>query len=517
MSVNSEEAKSGLAASAVTVDSGVVARPTAPKRRPELSAAAQAAAQGTSHQTMSPVLLTGLTRLIEFAAILIAGTSIYGWYVLPNDGWDWGYATPLVGGAILAVVLIQTAGGYTLGALRHSVVTLGRVFLAWTAVFATFAMFAFLAKTGDDFSRVWATSWYLAGLAIFASFRIALATLVKQWTAAGMLERRAVIVGGGPAAEDLIRALGAEAENDIRIVGIFDDRKDDRSPNMVAGHPKLGTVPELVAFGRIAHVDLLIVSLPITAENRLLPMLRQLWVLPIDIRLSAHTNKLRFRPRAYSFIGNVPFFDVFDKPIADWDSIIKRVFDLVFASIAIVMLSPLMLAAAVAIKLDSKGTVLFRQKRYGFNNEIIDVFKFRSMYTDMTDANAVKLVTKDDPRVTRVGRFIRKTSIDELPQLFNVLTGALSLVGPRPHAMQAKAANRLYDEVVDGYFPRHRVKPGITGWAQIHGWRGETDTQDKIQQRVEHDLFYIENWSVFLDLYICLMTPFRLARTENAY
>jgi lipopolysaccharide/colanic/teichoic acid biosynthesis glycosyltransferase len=140
------------------------------------------------------------------------------------------------------------------------------------------------------------------------------------------------------------------------------------------------------------------------------------------------------------------------------------------------------------------------------------------MYTDMTDASAAKLVTKDDPRVTKVGRFIRKTSLDELPQLFNVvLKGNLSLVGPRPHALQAKADSRLYDEVVDGYFARHRVKPGITGWAQINGWRGETDTAEKIQQRVAHDLYYIENWSALFDLYIIAMTPIRLLKSENAY
>jgi lipopolysaccharide/colanic/teichoic acid biosynthesis glycosyltransferase len=161
--------------------------------------------------------------------------------------------------------------------------------------------------------------------------------------------------------------------------------------------------------------------------------------------------------------------------------------------------------------------VFFKQKRYGFNNELIEVFKFRSMYVDRCDATASKLVTKDDPRVTRVGRFIRKTSLDELPQLFNVIRGNLSLVGPRPHAVQAKAAGHLYDEVVDGYFARHKVKPGITGWAQIHGWRGETDTEEKILKRIEHDLYYIENWSVFLDLYILLKTPLSLLNTESAY
>ena len=185
----------------------------------------------------------------------------------------------------------------------------------------------------------------------------------------------------------------------------------------------------------------------------------------------------------------------------------------------LLVLSPLFVAVAAAVKLDSRGPILFRQKRFGFNNELIEVFKFRSMYADQTDANAAKLVTRGDARVTRVGRFIRKTSLDELPQLFNVVfKGNLSLVGPRPHAVQGKLQSQLFDEAVDGYFARHRVKPGITGWAQINGWRGEVDSEEKIQKRVEFDLYYIENWSVLFDLYILLKTPLALMmKNENAY
>jgi exopolysaccharide biosynthesis polyprenyl glycosylphosphotransferase len=246
--------------------------------------------------------------------------------------------------------------------------------------------------------------------------------------------------------------------------------------------------------------------------------LKTLWVLPVDIRLSAGASRLRFRPRSYSYVGAVPFLDLYDKPIADWDRVAKSFFDRVVGSIMLALFAPVMLAVALAIKLDSRGPVFFRQKRYGFNNELIEVFKFRSMYVEKTDHNAAKLTTRNDPRVTRVGRFIRKTSLDELPQLINVaLKGNLSLVGPRPHAIQAKAADRLYEQVVDGYFARHRVSPGITGWAQVNGWRGETDTQEKLERRVEHDLFYIENWSVMFDLYILLLTPFRLFNTENAF
>jgi Undecaprenyl-phosphate glucose phosphotransferase len=247
-------------------------------------------------------------------------------------------------------------------------------------------------------------------------------------------------------------------------------------------------------------------------------MLRKLWVLPVDIRLAAHMNKLRFRPRAYSYIGGVPVIDLFDKPIADWDVVVKTIFDKVVGLLCLLLALPVMLVVALAVKLDSRGPILFRQKRYGFNNEPIEVLKFRSMFSDQLDYEAKNTVKRNDPRVTRVGRIIRRTSLDELPQLFNVVVmGNLSLVGPRPHAMNAKAQDHLYDEVVDGYFARHRVRPGITGWAQINGWRGDTDTPEKIQKRVECDLYYIENWSILLDVYILFATPLSLITTKNAF
>jgi Undecaprenyl-phosphate glucose phosphotransferase len=413
--------------------------------------------------------------------------------------------------------LLNVAGLYQIGALQHTLAQVTRLSLIWIILFGVFAAALFFTKFGAEYSRVWFAAWYAFGFIVLVAYRVCVSALVRYWNQNGQLARRAVLVGGGSPAEELLKAIQRSKDADVRVVGIFDDRNDDRSPRRVANIPKLGKIDELVDFVRQTRVDLLIVTFPLTAENRLVQVLRRLWVLPVDIRLSAYTQKLRYRPRAYSYIGNVPFLDVFDKPLTDWDAIVKAAEDKVLAAIALLLLSPVMILIAIAIKLESKGPVFFKQNRYGFNNELIEVLKFRSMYADMADHDASKLVTKDDPRVTRIGAIIRRTSIDELPQLINVLKGNLSLVGPRPHATLAKAENRLYDDVVEEYFARHKVKPGITGWAQINGWRGETDTAEKIQRRVEHDLYYIENWSIFFDLYILARTPFALFNTENAY
>ncbi|WP_419912689.1 undecaprenyl-phosphate glucose phosphotransferase [Hoeflea sp.] len=465
----------------------------------------------------SPAMITGFTRLFEVIGLSVCGISVFLFYVLPKSGFEIYYLFTTAAGALFAFLLFQLCDAYEVQALRSVFKTLPKLVICWAITFAMMTAVAFFLKIGAEYSRVWFGSWFLTGILFLAAYRYFIAFAIRRWARDGTMERRAVIVGGGPAAEQLIRAIEQQPDNDVRICGIFDDRSERRSPAVVAGYPKLGNVSELVEFARLARIDMLILSLPLTAEKRVMELLKKLWVLPVDIRLAAHSSELRFRPRAYSSIGSVRMLDIFDRPINDWDSVAKRLFDILFSLLGIIAFSPVMLITAIAVKATSKGPVIFTQQRHGFNNEVINVYKFRSMYADKSDPTARNAVTKNDPRVTPVGRFIRRTSIDELPQFFNALRGDLSLVGPRPHAVHAQSHDRMFAEVVDGYFARHRVKPGVTGWAQINGWRGEIDDDEKIRQRTAYDLFYIENWSLLFDLKILLLTPIRLFGSETAY
>lgn len=511
-------ARSMINAAATAAMDGTADRPPVERRR-RLTPAALAVASQKVGRAYSPIVIAGAVRLVDFVMLSLIGLALYFGYVVRLDTFHWEYAAAILAMTATAVICFQAADIYDVDVFRGQLRQMTRMVSSWAFVFLLFIGASFLVKLGSEISRLWLTTFFFVGLAALVTERLILRSLVRDWARQGRLDRRTIVVGADQNGEKLVEALKVQEDSDICMLGVFDDRNDDRAMDTCGGSPKLGKVDDIVEFARRTRVDLVLFALPISAETRILEMLKKLWVLPVDIRLSAHTNKLRFRPRSYSYLGEVPTLDVFEAPITDWDLVMKWLFDHVVGFLILLAALPVMGLVALAIKLDSPGPVLFRQKRFGFNNERIDVFKFRSLYHHQADPTASKVVTKDDPRVTRVGRFIRKTSLDELPQLFNVVfKNNLSLVGPRPHAVQGKLQSRLFDEAVDGYFARHRVKPGITGWAQINGWRGEVDTDEKIQKRVEFDLYYIENWSVLFDLYILLKTPIALmTKNENAY
>ncbi len=378
----------------------VAAKPATPR---QLSDLAREIAAKPVARAISPIVLAGIVRAAELVGIAAIGIAAYWGLVYRKEGFAWPYAAALALVPLAAVIAFQVVELYSAAAFRSHIQQLARVVLAWTLVFLVALAVVFFGKLDGTFSRLWAATWFSGGLAALLIGRSVLTALVRRWARHGRLIRHIAIVGGGREGESLLHALDGEADSDMRICGIFDDRGGERSPPMVAGVAKLGTVDDLIQFTRLTRVDLILVAMPLTAEERVLEMVRKLWVLPVDVRLAAHMNRLRFRPRAYSYIGSVPVLDIFDTPIADWDMAMKTLFDRLIGALLLVLLSPVMAAAALAIKLDSPGPILFRQRRHGFNNEEIEVFKFRSLHHRHSDPLARRVVTRNDPRVTRVG------------------------------------------------------------------------------------------------------------------
>ncbi|MCW5732781.1 MAG: exopolysaccharide biosynthesis polyprenyl glycosylphosphotransferase [Enhydrobacter sp.] len=351
---------------------------------------------------------------------------------------------------------------------------------------------------------VW-MAWLLATAAIAKTCRLLVARVVRHNVGAAYLQRPTVVVGNNDAALALVRGVASDESSPYRLVGYFDDGQGRDGP-LAEVLPYIGTLDAVSAFSETYDELDIFLAVPWTAGSRILQLVEQLRFMPATIRLipdlpafAALTTTAAAAAAKLTPILHTP-------PLPPYQRVIKTATDLGLGTIVLILLSPILVGTAIAIKLDSPGPVIFRQPRRGQFGRLFTVYKFRSLYTAKADANADTLVTKGDSRVTRVGRFIRKYSIDELPQIINVLKGDMSLVGPRPHAIMAKADGKLYGDVVPNYALRYRVKPGMTGWAQVNGWRGETDTEEKLRKRVEFDFYYISHWSWRLDLKILFST-----------
>ena len=334
----------------------------------------------------------------------------------------------------------------------------------------------------------------------------------------GYIGQRVVIYGADrQVAERVLELLTIERLPHLKIIGFADDRKTRTDQSALGSARFVGGFPELLKMAQDGELDQVIIALPKVQQERLDSIIDRLSAAAIDVCcMPREILELRSSYRM-SFIGSLPVLSLWQRPIRDFDVLLKGVQDRVLAVLALVALSPIILLTAISIKLESKGDILFVQKRFGFNNLEIGIFKFRSMYVDQQDVSGAERTQKDDERVTRVGRIIRRLSIDELPQLINVLRGEMSLVGPRPHATQMMVGDKFYFDAVEGYAARHRVKPGITGLAQVRGLRGEIATIDRARKRVEYDTYYIDHWSPLLDLRIILETVFMIVWDRNAY
>jgi putative colanic acid biosynthesis UDP-glucose lipid carrier transferase len=419
-------------------------------------------------------------------------------------------------GASLILALIVFAMTFPGTLARDSGAGAGELMLdimtGWMAIVALLLLLGWASGTLAVFDQQVILAWALATpAALFAAHRV-LPRLLPRVLAAEGIQKTAVIAG----ANDLGRKLAARIRDNpmlgMRFAGFFDDRSAGRLQDL-ASADNLGALERLADYARAHRVDVIYIALPMASQPRILRLLE-------DLRDT--TASIYFVPDIFVFdliqarvdsIGNLPVVAVCESPFYGFNGLVKRASDVVLASLILVLISPLMAAIALAIKLSSPGPVLFKQRRYGVDGRKIVVYKFRSM-TVAEDGDVVRQATRNDSRITRLGAFLRRSSLDELPQFINVLQGRMSVVGPRPHAV---AHNELYRKLIRGYMIRHKVRPGITGLAQVNGWRGETDTVEKMKGRIEYDLHYLRNWSLLLDLQIILKTVVVVLRRQNAY
>ena len=486
-----------------------------PKKAPPVSGSSRGPVSVDSIRYSEPIM-AGFMALSDGAIIGLSGLCLYlihpGWDVARNSN----YLTVIIFVSIVAVAVFFSNNLLVFDNGSSLKQRIGNILRVYSLFFLALIVFTFALKISGSFSRIWVFSWFLTSACSLVLIRMAVHMAVFEWSETGKLTRNLAIVGANEQSRRLIESLSKNGTPWIRVAGIFDDRTG-RVPETVGEYPVIGDLQRLVQEVREKRIDDVLVALPWAAEQRLLEVLKLLKILPVRVSLCPDIVGFNFPNHSYSHCGGIPVLDVLQRPIDGWNAILKTIEDRVLGSIILLMSLPVMLIIAVLIKLDSPGAIFFRQTRYGFNNQPFEMLKFRSLYAENQDNSAETLVTRNDPRVTRVGAFLRRTSLDELPQILNVLQGHMSLVGPRPHARSAKAAGKYYYKVVNQYHTRHKVKPGITGWAQINGWRGETDTEEKILKRVEYDIYYIENWSVSFDIVIIFKTVLSLTHKENAY
>jgi len=450
----------------------------------------------------SRTVIRGITQFTDAALVLVIGWAA----LLPeasHSSQEWRFGVMVVAlGPVLLARILDELGGYEFAALERWTTGVARCTVAFCLTLLVLCGILWLTGSHIATSKSWLEPWLLGGLAAVCTMRFGIYALIVRWQSRGTLLQRVVVVGTGPVARRLLSALSLEPS--IRIEGVYDDRP--AASDSCAGLKVRGSVDQLIDDCRHIGAQAVYIAIPLQEEERIAAIVDRLNIVPVDIRLCPDGYGLGLGQFAVSYVGGVTLLNVRELPLGGWRLIAKEIEDRILAACVLAVTAPLFALIAIAIKLDSPGPVFFRQLRHGYNNKLIKVFKFRTLYDHVSDPNAEKLSDEHDPRITHVGAVLRRTMLDELPQFINVLRGEMSVVGPRPHAMAAKAGGLLYRDAVPEYDARHRMKPGVTGWAQVNGWRGDTKTVEQIRQRVAFDLHYIEHWSIWMDLKIVFMT-----------
>ncbi len=377
------------------------------------------------------------------------------------------------------------------------------IFTAWMLTCGILLALIFLSKSAIHFSRVTILVWVIATPFALVGVRAIIRYAVRHYRKQGFNSRSVAIVGGGKQSGRLVEVISKSPWMGLHIDGVYDDPVTSLSEDVDALMEKVHQ----------KQIDNIYITYPMRDEEKIRALLERLADCTVSVSVVPDFFVSDLLQSRWKSLGDVPLVSVFESPIFGASLFIKRMEDILLGSLILVLISPLLLAIALSVRLTSSGPVLFKQRRYGLNGQVIEVWKFRSMKVQ-EDGSNVPQATKNDPRVTKLGAYLRCTSLDELPQFFNVLQGTMSIVGPRPHAV---AHNEEYRRLIHGYMLRHMVKPGITGWAQVNGWRGETDTTRKMEMRIKYDLEYINNWSLWLDLKIIFKTIFGGMRGKSAY
>ena len=432
----------------------------------------------------------------------------------------WLYGIPMEREYLIAPLVVSVAFSYiaeSFGLYRswrvgHFSDMVLSFFVCISIAFFIAVMIAFLLKQSEYFSRVTVVLWFLLSSLFSFLWRFMKRQYIKASHKAGFNIKRVAVLGATSSADNLLAEIRKRDELGYEVLGVY----DDRHPSRVFGElysDVAGQIEEAVTLARNGQVDMLFIALPLKAEKRIADILVRLGNTTVDVHYIPDfliSSLLRSR---FANVGDIDVLSVFESPYLGAKEWIKRTEDILISTVILCLISMPLLIIAIGVKLTSPGPVLFKQRRYGLRGEEIMVWKFRTMSV-MENSDTVVQVTKGDARVTKFGGFLRRTSLDEFPQFFNVLAGSMSIVGPRPHAV---AHNEEYRGKVRFYMLRHKVKPGVTGWAQINGWRGETDTLDKMENRVKFDLQYIKDWSVWLDIKIIFFTIFKGFTNPNAY
>jgi putative colanic acid biosysnthesis UDP-glucose lipid carrier transferase len=387
----------------------------------------------------------------------------------------------------------------------------GAVLLAWGLTVGGVILLGILSRLLHHYYLPAMETWFFASPVALFLAHLGLRAYVRNLHKSGAV-RRAVIVGGNPVGERLARRLTGNQDLLTDFVGYFDDRRPDRlHPDCQARY--LGHTHDLMYYISKNNVEVVYIALPISQKERISALLNTLKDTTASVYLVPDIFTFDLIQARIDRIGSVPIIAILETPFTSLNAFKKRLADIILSLVILTLISPAMLLIALGVKLSSKGPVIFKQRRYGLNGEEILVYKFRSMRV-CEDGAQIRQATQNDDRITPLGRILRKTSLDELPQFINVLQGRMSIVGPRPHAV---AHNELYRKQISGYMLRHKVKPGITGWAQVNGYRGETETVDKMASRVQYDLDYLRNWTLSLDIIIILKTVWLVFKDAKAY